>query len=356
MQNVIILLVALYVFLFSINLLGHSFKLLGKDFAVGLLETTSHPFLGLFLGITVTSLIQSSSTTTSIVVGLVAAGGLSLSNAIPVIMGANIGTTVTNILVSFGHATRRAEFRRAFSAAIVHDIFNVLSVLVLFPLELLFHPIEKTAVMLQSGFAGMGGMSLFNPIKYAIDPAVDAADLMISSLPYTAAIMIVLSLLLLFLSLATIVKRMRSNIIHRAETAIDRYLAGKDYRTFLIGAALTVAVQSSSVTTSLIVPLAGAGLLTTGQVYPFTLGANIGTTITSILAALGTGNAVAVMAAFSHLTFNVFGILIFYPLRKLPISMAERVGVFAGRSARNVVIVIACFIAIYLIPLAIFIL
>ena len=108
-RTLVILVVTLYAFLVSINLLGHSFKLFGEDFAVTLLQSTENPFFGLFLGILATSLIQSSSTTTSIVVGLVAAGGLTLDTAIPVIMGANVGTTVTNTLVSFGHATRRSK-------------------------------------------------------------------------------------------------------------------------------------------------------------------------------------------------------------------------------------------------------
>ena len=122
-----------------------------------------------------------------------------------------------------------------------------------------------------------------------------------------------------------------------------------------MGVVVTTLVQSSSVTTSLVVPLAGAGILTVRQVFPFTLGANIGTTATALIAALSTGNPVAVMVSFAHLIFNIFGILIFYPLRFIPIKLAEQVGVFAGKRNRNVVIVIAGFIILYLIPIVIFI-
>lgn len=347
--------VTLYVFLVSINLLGHSFKLFGKDFAVALLQTTENPFLGLFLGILATSLIQSSSTTTSITVGLVAAGGLSLETAIPVIMGANVGTTVTNTLVSFGHATRRVEFKRALSAAIVHDIFNVLCVVVLFPIEIMFHPIQSVAVWLQAGFADLGGMELFNPVKVIVTPAIDGLDALLGTTQTSAVIMMILSLVLLFVSLMVLVRTMRSTVVHRAEKVIDRYLFGKDYATFLAGLVLTLLVQSSSVSTSLIVPLAGAGLLTLREIFPFTLGANIGTTMTALLAALATGNGVAVTVAFAHLVFNIFGILIFYPLRFIPIRAAGMIGDFAGVSVRNVTIVISVFILMYLIPLALFI-
>lgn len=353
-RTFLVLVVTLYVFLVSINLLGHSFKLLGEDFAVGLLRETANPYLGLFLGILATSLIQSSSTTTSVVVGLVAAGGLSLEGAIPVIMGANVGTTVTNTLVSFGHATRRAEFRRAFSAAVVHDIFNLLSVAVLFPLELLFRPIGRVATALHSLYSDIGGMDLFDPIKFLVDPAIGEIDGLLSGLAFAPIVMIVLSLVLLFASLAVLTRTMRSTVVQRAESAIDRYLFGRDRATFLAGVGLTVLVQSSSVSTSLVVPLAGAGLLTLRQIFPYTLGANVGTTMTAMVAALGTGNPVAVTVSFAHLVFNLFGIAIFYPFRLIPLGIARAAGRFAGRSPKNVVIVIGVFILLYLIPLSIF--
>ena len=86
-------------------------------------------------------------------------------------------------------------------------------------------------------------------------------------------------------------------------------------------------VQSSSITTSTIVPLAGAGVLTLRQIFPFTLGANIGTTVTALLAAI-TGTVAALIAAISHLLFNIFGIIIIYGLpflRAIPLKFAERI-------------------------------
>ena len=97
----------LYCFLVSIGLMGSAFKGFGKGFAESLIKTTSNPLVGLFIGILATSLVQSSSTTTSIVVGMVGSGVIAVPNAIPIVMGANIGTTVTNTLVSLGHVSRR---------------------------------------------------------------------------------------------------------------------------------------------------------------------------------------------------------------------------------------------------------
>ncbi|MFL2541815.1 MAG: Na/Pi symporter [Candidatus Latescibacterota bacterium] len=104
--QIIGLIVVLYVFLVSIGLLGGAFKLFGNELAQQLIEMTSNPLVGLFAGILATTLAQSSSTTTSIAVGMVAGGALTIEGAIPVVMGANIGTSVTNTLVSMGHITR----------------------------------------------------------------------------------------------------------------------------------------------------------------------------------------------------------------------------------------------------------
>ena len=134
---------ALYLFLVGIKGLSNGIKLLGGDFANQIMTTTSNPFISLLVGILATTLFQSSSTTTSLIVGLVAGGALTLSGAIPMIMGANIGTTVTNTIVSMGHIKRGNEFKRAFSAATHHDIFNVLSVLILLPLERPLIPTKK---------------------------------------------------------------------------------------------------------------------------------------------------------------------------------------------------------------------
>ena len=128
----------LYLFLVSIGMIGSAFKGMGKEFAVQLIQSNAGPLIGLFIGILATSIIQSSSTTTSLVVGMVAAGTfgddfrIAVAAAVPYIMGANIGTSVTNLIVSLGYIVNKNEFRRAFSASIVHDFFNVMSVLILF--------------------------------------------------------------------------------------------------------------------------------------------------------------------------------------------------------------------------------
>jgi len=342
--------ITIYAFLLSIKLLGHSFKLFGKGFAETLLTMTSNPFAGLLIGIVSTSIIQSSSTTTSIVVGLVAGGALSLNNAIPIIMGANIGTTITNTLVSLGHISNRIEFKRAFAAGVVHDFFNISAVIVLFPIELKFHLVEKTAKASESLFAHAGGMKMFNPLKYILNPVINLIDSLISFLPYKSIILTIISLVLLFTALTFLIKTIRSLVLDKLEIVIDKFLFRNDLIGFILGVLMTFIVQSSSVTTSLIIPLAGAGLISLRQIFPYTLGANIGTTGTAILAALATQNDIAVTVAFAHLFFNIYGILIFYPLKFIPIRLAEMVSGKASKSKKNLVLVVLIYFSLYFIP------
>jgi sodium-dependent phosphate cotransporter len=165
-----LLLVLLYVFLLSIALLSKSFGLFGKDTALALLATVESPAVGLLIGILATSLIQSSSTTTSVVVGLVGSGVIPVLSAIPVIMGANVGTSITNTLVSMGHIARKAEFRRAFAAATVHDMFNLCAVALLFPLQVATNFIGRIAVWLETLLEGVGGLTFASPLKLATKP------------------------------------------------------------------------------------------------------------------------------------------------------------------------------------------
>lgn len=340
-------LLLLYLFFFSIELMSTAFKMAGRGFAEQLINMVSDPVAGLLLGFVATGIIQSSSTTTTIVVGLVASGALSIELAVPVIMGANIGTTTTNTLVSMGHVTRPAEFQRAFAASTVHDFFNVLAAITLLPLEVFFHPIQRVAVQLQQLFEGAGGMSMASPLKAILHPLAEVVQgILPHMLPLT-----VLALLLLFFCLQQMMKVMRGAVLSRLESLFDRVLFRNDGASFTLGMVCTAAVQSSSATTSLIVPLAGTGVLTIRQIFPYTLGANVGTTITAILASFSTGNPAAVTVALAHLTFNLMGIAVFYPLSFLPIGLAMKAGKLASRSQASSVMVIVIYIGLILLPL-----
>ena len=315
---------ALYLFLVGIKGLSSGIKALGGDFANQIMTTTSNPFVSLLVGILATTLFQSSSTTTSIIVGMVSSGALTLSGAIPMIMGANIGTTVTNTIVSMGHIRRGNEFKRAFSAATHHDIFNVLSVIILLPLEIAFGIIEKTA----TGFGTLlfGTVSTDEVFKSPIKTAIKWGSKHVESLSFDSTYLyIILSVLLTFAMLFFIVKLLRRLVLQNIEQYFDQYIFKSAPRAMACGMLLTIMVQSSSITTSTIVPLAGAGVVRLHQLYPFTIGANVGTTVTALLASL-TLNVTAMVAGFAHLFFNIFGIIIIFlnPLLKnIPLDLAD---------------------------------
>lgn len=342
--RLLLFILLLYLFILSVQLMGASFKMMGKGFAETMIKTTSNPVVGLLIGILTTSIIQSSSTTTSITVGFVAGGVLTLQGAIPIIMGANIGTTVTNTIVSIGHVTRRQEFRRAFAAATVHDFFNILAVVVLFPIEMLTHVLEKSASALGDSFVGIGGIKFLSPLKLITEPIIEIMEKAMRS-PF---LILAASVVLLFFSLIRMVQTMRSLMLSKIEVFLDKYLFKNDMTAFLLALVVTSIIQSSSITTSLVVPLVGAGLLTVRKIFPYTLGANVGTTVTAMLASFATLNPVAVTVAFTHLLFNIFGILIFYPLKRIPIALAESFARKTSDSKRNTFIFLSLY---FLLPL-----
>ena len=336
---------ALYLFLVGIKGLSTRIKLLGGDFAKEVMSTTSNPFVALFIGVLATTLFQSSSTTSSLIVAMVGGGTITLSGAIPMIMGANIGTTVTNTIVSIGHIQRGNEFKRAFQAATVHDFFNVLAVIVLFPIEYFFGIIEKTASSL--GMLLFGTLSTDEVFKSPIKAAIKWGSKKVQMLsPDNDILFIAISVFLTFLMLYSIVKLLRSLVLEKVETFFDTYIFKTAIRAMIFGVLLTISVQSSSITTSTVIPLAGAGVLSLRQIYPFTLGANIGTTVTALLASL-TLNVTAMVAAFAHLFFNIFGILAVYTnplLREIPLKLAE---LFADLSQKSKLVPILYLLVVF---------
>lgn len=354
------LLGVLFCFFVSLELMGTSMKLLGEGFASQLIETTGNPFVALFIGILATSLVQSSSTVTSLAVSAVAGGGLTVAGAIPIVLGANVGTSATNTIVSLGHIARKDEFGRAMGAATVHDSFNLLAVALFFPLELAFGFLSKSSAALTKGVTGVGGAELFDFVGQMTVPVVDQlVQLMLNS----GVLVLILGIILLFLSLRYLVVLLRTLFLGRSERLINKYLFGPVPIALAFGTLVTIMVQSSSITTSITVPLVGAGIVTVSQIFPFVLGANIGTTITALLAALvlaSGGDALgmaALQVALAHLIFNCCGVLAFLPIRKLreiPIMMAEYLGYLVVKNRAWAAVYLGCIF--FVIPLLIILL
>ena len=325
------LLALLAIFLTAIDVLGTGIAALGGSAAEGLFTGVEHPLAGLSVGILATVLVQSSSVTTATIVALVGAQAVSVEHAVPMVMGANIGTSITNTLASLGSIRRTEDFRRAFAGATMHDFFNVCAVAVLLPVELATGFLGRTAVALSAPLRGARGGEITSPVKSALgwltDLAVAGAELVTPSATGAGIVLIGVGLALLMVTLVAITKTMRVVIAGAAERSLNRVLGRSGALGILIGALLTVAVQSSSITTSLLIPMIAAGVLSIENGYPVTLGANLGTTVTALLAALAVPQIGGLQIALVHLLFNASGTLLFYPvpaLRRLPLGAARR--------------------------------
>ncbi|RGP56067.1 Na/Pi symporter [Pseudomonas abyssi] len=322
----------IYVLICAVSMIGSGFKAATGGQAQELFSFASNPYVGLVIGIVATALIQSSSTVTSLIVGMVA-GGLPVGIAIPMIMGSNVGTTVTNTLVSLGHVRDKSEFRRAFSAATVHDFFNLIAVAIFLPLEIMFGLLEKVSAWLATLLVGADSYSMsdMNFMKSLTKPFVNLVDSVTGLLPgaMAGAAMVLAGLVLIFVAITYTGKLLKVLMVGKAKEVLHSAIGRGPVAGIASGALVTTFVQSSSTTTSLMVPLAGSGTFSLRQIYPFMLGANIGTTVTALLAATAVGGAVASSAlqiALVHLMFNVFAVVVIFGLpflRDLPIKGAE---------------------------------
>ena len=337
-----------YGFLVSIRLMGSAFKAMGAETASGLYEGIANPFAGLAVGILATVLVQSSSTSTSTIVSLVGQTGgtaLPLKTAIPMIMGANIGTTITNTIVSLGHIRQGGAFRRAFAAATVHDFFNLILVAIMLPVELMTGVLERSAITLSEQFSGVGGVErMDDPLKRLVKAGEKPIRELVESSGLEGGalslVLVAVALALIAVCLVQITRNMRILISGRLEAAMNRTLGRSGILGIFVGAVLTVSVQSSSITTSLLVPMCAAGILSLKNAFPIMLGANIGTTVTGLLASLATDSSTGLTIALVHTLFNLAGVLLIYPIpyfRNVPIRLARGLAIKAQRNPAWVV-------------------
>lgn len=326
--------VLVYTLICAVGMIGSGFKGATAGEAKELFAFATNPFMGLIIGIVATALIQSSSTVTSIIVGLVA-GGLPVELAVPMVMGANVGTSITNTIVSMGHITNKEEFKRAFAAATIHDYFNLLSVVIFLPLEIMFGLLEKIGTYLASFLVSSSAASAdvsvgsFNFVKAATKPVVNTFKSLTGMLdqPLAGILLAILGVTLIFVSITYIGKLLKQLMVGKAKDIMHTTVGRGPISGIASGTVITVLVQSSSTTTSLMVPLAGSGTFSLRQIYPFTLGANIGTCITALIASFAVeGNMqAAVTIALIHLAYNVIGVIVIYGvpvLRNIPVKLA----------------------------------
>ena len=364
----------LWGFLVNLSLVGIGFKLLGGKDSADMFSQVNNPFSAMMAGILATVLVQSSSTSTSIIVAVVGAGMMPADIGIPMIMGANIGTTVTNTLLSLAYFKNTEEYKRGFAGASVHDLFNFLTVSILLPLQWSTKFLSKMTWEMSKGQQPCEGdcKNWEGPVKRIVSPATKfiavydkkvAKDISLGQCDLegdvnicekrllksgalkdwglsdkkAGAVCLAISIPVLCVCLIILVKLLKKLLRGRARRAFQNAVNYNPYLSMLIGCMMTILVQSSSVTTSVLTPLCAIGAITLEQMFPLTLGANLGTTVTGLLAAsVATSNpAEALQVALAHLFFNLLGIMIWYPnktLRSIPLKGAKKLGEMAQRN------------------------
>lgn len=488
----------LFFFLVALAIMGDGFKAVGGKESGSLFTSINNPIAGLMVGILATVLVQSSSTTTSVVVSATAAGVLGVQQGVPIIMGANIGTSVTNTIVSLGFVNDHENYERAFSGATVHDMFNFLGVVIFLPLDIIVNSMNgenggifksiaeqivpedisssenedffikkevgllskriievnkdiisdyatgepqtycdrfgaqayvmkdkkgcadsiipllsfsntiaiddpsylligqsesgkfncqcdsnHSAALFASGtvsgqvydtFADTGGKcsgafdwdfcvaSKYDDAMMQMDFGINTSEYIERSTIHAETfydfartvkggdlfesgyndfeigiISLIISLIVLIICLLGIVKIMQTILAGPAEkwvvAGLNYNFTGGGYLAILIGAGLTLLVQSSSITTSILTPMVAIGTLTLENMFPFTIGANLGTTVTGLIAGVSAGKKNGIQIALCHLFFNIFNTLVWYPIpfmREVPLNAARFLGTMAA--------------------------
>ena len=460
----------LWVFLLTLGVMGTGFKLLGGKDSAKMFDVADNPISALMVGILATVLVQSSSTTTSIIVSLVGADELSVKTAVFMIMGANIGTSVTNTIVAMGHFANKDDLRRGFAGATVHDVFNMLNVLIFLPINWIYPIFEKMTYEMakdqkscegddcnkteflkpyispyakgvasydkkvakyisQNWCAGQCGKSYSTDAMKLISAEVctsttdcsnvhanyednwmssgylakkrapayivgtasgpaefhyskpdsctsstkffDDEDAWTSTVAGSltagtcyevcgskvktglcdkrllkggltledwemtdngaGTFLTIVALIGLCSCLFCIVYMLQIIMKGAAARILQKVVGFNGYLNIAIGCFITIMVQSSSITTSTLTPLAAVGIISLQDMFPLTLGANIGTTLTGIMSAsVVTSKPVnAWQVALAHLFFNIFGTLMWYPIpkvRDIPLRASKFLG------------------------------
>ena len=323
--NWIAVFLGIWLLLNGVGMIGDGFKMAAGDQAKELFSFAENPFVGLAIGIVTTAIIQSSSTTTSIVVGMIA-GGLPLDIAIPMLFGANMGTSVTSTLVALGLAGNKKQFHNGFSMATVHDFFNLIAIGIFFTLEMLTGFLGKTATAIAPSLSGSGDNivskafeALGDFIDLITEPLVELASMLVDPLGdvWGGVVLALLGVALVLVSISFIGKILNSLLVGKAQDILYAALGKNSFVGVLSGALITALVQSSSTTTALTVPLAASGKFSVRTLFPFVVGANIGTTVTGLIAAFSASGAeaeAAMAGALVHTLFNLFSAIVILAL------------------------------------------
>lgn len=329
LKVVLFIFLTLFLFFFAIDLMIASIQQLGRDALQSIAVALQNPFTGLFAGLLITAIVQSSSATTSVTVAMVASRSLTIQSAIPIIIGANVGTTITSSVISLGFVNKKKELKRAVAAASYHYFFNLLTLLIIFPLEYYYGILSNASMVVASFVFPERASDSAVVLSYPEPTFVWLINLLSGSIG-NVYILILFSFSVLVASILVFRKLISDLLNAGSPEAFSRFFFTNELKSFSWGLITTAAIRSSTITTSVVVPMVAKKISTLKQAVPFIMGANIGTTITAFIAAVFNANTSdAGSIAIAHLLFNALGVFLFFPitvLKKVPVSMARWLG------------------------------
>jgi len=341
-------LAGIFLFITAIEGVKSSWGLIGSQAQqqiITMIEAGTIPVVGVAIGLLATSLVQSSSAvvaaTMASLAGMVASGmpmTSALTFGVPVVLGANVGTTVTNSMVALGHSRDKKEFDTVVPGAIVHDIFNVLNISLFFGLEMTTGLLSKTAVLLSQAVSGAfsigaGSVLSFDLLRFLIEKPIIAPLAKLLSRTFGHLFGGLALLLVSFGGIVLSLSVISSNVKKLVNTTS---LKGKisaalksPFRSVLTGTSVCWTLQSSSIATSLALPFLAAKTIDLKDMYAYTLGCNIGTTIdmSQIYGYMASGIA-GISLGVTHILINTIGVTfwLFTPLKHVPPTIAKRIG------------------------------
>ena len=333
--------VSIYLFVSSIEMIKVSAKALGHsgvDYVIGLIRG---PITGVFAGWFGTALVQSSGAFDSIVVALVSAGIIPMITAVGIILGAEVGTTITSLLVSvIGYMRRDIKmFKSTFIIALIHFWYNIGTLLICLTLELTLGVFSNIAIIGSEFFSQVPGMALIPSVFDLVSPWV---KFVLRYVPGWIGLMGGCALLIFSLS------RSERYMTRVFKTDVSRRLLntafGSVTKSLLAGFIFTALVPSTSVMVSLLIPLAAAGIIDASyNILPYILGANIGTVFDVMIAALATGDPSAIGVWLVHLANNLLGAAVFLPFLRQFSNFVEKTNDFITVSWKRTVTFVASF-------------
>ena len=339
-KNAIGSILSIYFFISAIVLVKNSAKVVGVALAETIVLIIRDTTSAVFAGWISTALLHSSGAFDSIICAFTSSGVMPLNLSVATIIGAEIGTTVTPFLISVLERLKgKGESRAAFNVTMSHVLYNLFTLAIFYPMELFFGTFSKIAEWGSHQFVKITWLNAVPDLLDTITPWVKPLLGYIG--PWAG---LVGGGMLLLVALGAVEKYMTAIFSMPRSWNLIRSTFTRPKRAFLAGFIFTLLVPSTTVMVSLLIPLATSGVIKAEYyILPYILGANIGTVFDVMIAAMATGDPIALGVWLVHLTINVVGAMLFTPILDPFARLTTRVADYVSKDPKTTLIITALF-------------